>query len=84
MRYANLLLIAALLAVPAGCGLTKKMVNNRDDGTLKVNRDVRVYNFGKDGQLIIVEVMSNGRLEQDKGDSGQHSELKMDPTKLKK
>jgi len=82
MRYANLLLIAALLAVTSGCGLTKKITNNRDEGALRINRQVNVYAIDKD-RMIVVEIKNGGKLTRDEGGDGQHSEMKLDPTKLK-
>ena len=79
----SLLIIAALLAVPAGCGLTKKITNNRDEGQLQINRQISAYAVNKDGTLLILEVRSGSELSRDEGGDGRHSELNLDPTKLK-
>ena len=78
MRYAILLLIVPVLA---GCGLTKKLTDKRDEGQLEIVREVRII---ATGEMIVVEVLDSGDLTRDKGGKGDHQELKLDPSKLKK
>ena len=79
MRYAIIIVVVALIG---GCNFARKQVENRDEGALTINREVRITAVNGD-TVLVVEVLTDGSITQDEGGTGDHKELKLDPSKLK-